>query len=103
MLGIIYEEIVWIKSIYFHSANLFVLKAKRQLQKTTTSIGGEMNAVLFPVQWMFKHLLNDSGTQAKVATSKERCLNFCKKRRNTANRTLRSSIGNACMTCIVQA
>ncbi|WP_342512669.1 hypothetical protein MKY34_18960 [Sporosarcina sp. FSL K6-1522] len=30
-------------------------------------------------QWVFKRRLNDRGTQAKVATSKERCLNFCKK------------------------
>jgi hypothetical protein len=44
---------------YLHSANLFVLKAKRQLQKTPTSIGGEMNVVLFPVQWVFKRPLNE--------------------------------------------
>ena len=41
---------------YLHSANLFILKAKRQLQKTTASIGDEMNAVLFPVQRVFKRL-----------------------------------------------
>ncbi len=32
---------------YLYSANLFVLKAKRQLQETPISTGGEMNAVLF--------------------------------------------------------
>jgi hypothetical protein len=30
-------------TIYLHSASVFVLKAKRQLQKTSTSIGGEVN------------------------------------------------------------
>ncbi|MFC5592123.1 hypothetical protein ACFPRA_24915 [Sporosarcina soli] len=34
-------------NVYLYSANLFVLKAKRQLQKTSTSIGDEMNAVLY--------------------------------------------------------
>ncbi|WP_342515341.1 hypothetical protein MKY34_19120 [Sporosarcina sp. FSL K6-1522] len=53
------NKIAFVCSVYLHSANLFVLKAKRQLQKTSTSIGGEMNAVLFPVQWVFKHLLNE--------------------------------------------
>jgi hypothetical protein len=35
-------------NIYLHSANVFVLKAKRQLQKITDSIGGEgeMNTFL---------------------------------------------------------
>ena len=28
-------------------------------QKTPTSTGGEMNAVLFPFQWVSKHLLNE--------------------------------------------
>jgi len=27
-------------------------------QKTPTSIGGEMNAIFVPFQWMSKHLLN---------------------------------------------
>ncbi len=44
---------------YLHSANFFVLKAKRQLQKTPTSIGVEMNAILFPVQRVFKRPLNE--------------------------------------------
>jgi hypothetical protein len=46
-------------SDYLHSANVSVLKAKRQLQKAITFIGGEMNAVLFPVQRVFKRLLNE--------------------------------------------
>jgi hypothetical protein len=28
-------------------------------QKTLSSIDGEMNAVVFPVQWVFKRLLNE--------------------------------------------
>jgi hypothetical protein len=34
-------------SFYLHSENVFVLKVKRQLQKTPTPIDGEMNGVLF--------------------------------------------------------
>ena len=45
---------------YLHSANVFVLKAKRQLQMTPTFVGGEMNEVLFyPVQQVFERPLNE--------------------------------------------
>ncbi|MGY3185970.1 hypothetical protein [Lysinibacillus sp. TE18511] len=43
--------------IYFHSANVFVAKAKRQLQKTPTSGGGEMEADVVSFQWVSKRLL----------------------------------------------
>ena len=44
---------------YLHSANVFVLKAKRQLQKTPASIGGEMN--VFTDQRVFKRPLIGGG------------------------------------------
>jgi hypothetical protein len=44
--------------MYLHSANVFALKVKRQLKKTSTSLDREMNAVLFPVQRVFKRRLN---------------------------------------------
>ncbi len=44
---------------YLHSANVFVLKARRQLEKTPTSIVVEMNTVLFLDQRVFKRLPNE--------------------------------------------
>lgn len=44
---------------WYTLAHIFVLKAKRQLQKTLTSMGGEMNAVLFPGQRVSKRPLNE--------------------------------------------
>ncbi|MEK3934821.1 hypothetical protein MKY41_05815 [Sporosarcina sp. FSL W7-1349] len=52
----------------FIQQSLFVPKAKRQAQKTPTSIGAEMNAVLSPVRRVFKPPLN-RGTQTKTAAS----------------------------------